>query len=135
MRIGTTIDVIRRYMDNKKSSVYKNGVTTKHIVRQEIAKRWGKEEAKKYNPRKNCFTFDGWIERGYVVQKGEKAIRSWVLLTDKDDEDKKYPKNVFLFYKKQVKKLTKKEMDVILKSGRFVKVPKRGIIRKYKNNP
>jgi hypothetical protein len=48
-----------------------------------------------------------WLSKGYVVNKGEKAIRSMTLVEvkeGKDAETKPYPKTVYLFYIKQVKR-------------------------------
>jgi hypothetical protein len=89
---------------------------TADAVRQEIARRWGDEEAAKYDPLTNCFTIQTWNKLGYRVKKGEKAIRSitYVEATDqpetineddkKEQEVRKYPKTVYLFYRTQVEK-------------------------------
>src|SRR5712691_10415329 len=81
-------------------------------VREEIARRYGDEEAEEYDPQANCFTLPTWNKLGYVVRKGEKAIRSITLIEKKDLNAKegeqseviRYPKTVYLFYVKQVKK-------------------------------
>jgi len=91
---------------------WKGSEQTAHAVRQEIAIRWGEEEAQKYDPRQNCFTFRTWRAKGYHVKKGEKAIRSITLIEKEDPhakegesyEKKTYPKTVYLFYIKQVEK-------------------------------
>jgi antirestriction protein ArdC len=91
---------------------------TADAVRQEIARRWGEEEAKQHDPLTNCFTIQTWNKLGYRVKKGEKAIRSitYVEATDQaettneneDEEDEQnvrtYPKTVYLFYRTQVEK-------------------------------
>jgi hypothetical protein len=89
---------------------------TADAVREEIARRWGDEEAAKYDPLTNCFTIQTWNKLGYRVKKGEKAIRSitYVEATDQsetineDEEDEQnvrtYPKTVYLFYRTQVEK-------------------------------
>lgn len=94
-------------------AVWRGSEKTAASVKEEIARRWGNEEAEKYDPRKNCFTYRSWQQKGYQVKKGEKAIRSQTLVevTDPDVKDvkdakqavtAKYPKTVFLFYYKQV---------------------------------
>jgi hypothetical protein len=90
-------------------AVWRGSEKTAAMVKDEIARRWGNEEAEKYDPRKNCFTYRTWQQKGYQVKKGEKAIRSQTLVevTDPDAKDAtkavaKYPKTVFLFYYKQV---------------------------------
>jgi len=103
-------------MNNKPKSEelaqWKGSLNTANAVRQEIAKRWGSEEAKHYDPLKNCFTFKTWLAKGYHVKKGEKAIRSMTLVEKEDPnaekgevtEKRTYPKTVYLFYIKQVEK-------------------------------
>ena len=82
---------------------------TSDLVRNQIAERWGAEEAKRYNPRENCLTFKVWLENGYAVRKGEKAIKSFIIVEKKDEKTgeviEKRLKNIFLFYEKQVEKL------------------------------
>jgi hypothetical protein len=89
---------------------------TADAVRQEIARRWGDEEAARYDPLTNCFTIQTWNKLGYRVKKGEKAIRSVTYIkgadqaadTEEEDEEEadvvKYPKTVYLFYRTQVEK-------------------------------
>src|SRR5258708_8747004 len=99
-------------MTNLMLAVWKGSEKTALAVRNEIAKRWGTEEAEKYDPLKNCFTLKTWGAKGYRVRKGEKAIRSTTLLEVKDRDSKdgtkeivsKSPNNVYLFYDKQVEK-------------------------------
>jgi antirestriction factor ArdC-like protein len=89
---------------------------TADAVREEISRRWGEEEAAKYDPLTNCFTIQTWNKLGYRVKKGEKAIRSITYVEAKDqaetireDEEyepevRTYPKTVYLFYRIQVEK-------------------------------
>jgi hypothetical protein len=52
-------------------------------------------------------TFDKWIERGYCVQKGQKAVTSVVtfIVVEKDGEKKKRPWSSHLFHISQVAEL------------------------------
>ena len=79
---------------------------TSDLVRKQIAKRWGEDEAKRYNPYENCLTFKSWLKNGYVVRKGETAIRSFIFIEKKDKKTgaviEKRPKTIYLFYEKQV---------------------------------
>ena len=89
---------------------------TADAVREVIKRRWGDEEAAKYDPLTNCFTIQTWNKLGYRVKKGEKAIRSityaevpdqaTVLDADAEEEPevRTYPKTVYLFYRTQVEK-------------------------------
>ncbi len=92
-------------------AVWRGSIKTADAVREEIARRYGEQEAARYDPRVNCFTFQTWKAKGYYVRKGEKAIRSMTLLEvpeedqdGKEPEVHKYPKTVYLFYIKQVEK-------------------------------
>lgn len=86
---------------------WKGSEQTASHVRQEIANRWGDEEAENYDPLANCFTFRTWRSKGYHVKKGEKGIRSITFKEVEDQETKekkRYPKTVSLFYQRQVEK-------------------------------
>lgn len=91
---------------------WKGSEKTADQVREEIARRYGEEEAKKYDPQINCFTLPTWNRLGFKVRKGEKSIRSMTLIEEKDPKAKEgeqtekrtYPKTVYLFYIKQVEK-------------------------------
>ena len=95
------------------TGVYQGSLKNKEMVEFQIAKRWGKKEVEKYNPRKNCFTYLTWQKKGYQIKKGEKALKSvtWIRKQVIDDETNKvtrtfsFPKVINLFYKKQVKKV------------------------------
>ena len=101
-------------MTQQKIALWRGSEKTADQVREEIARRYGEEEAEEYDPQTNCFTLPTWNKLGYVVRKGEKAIRSMTLIEKADPNAKegeqteaiKYPKTVYLFYIKQV---TKKE--------------------------
>ena len=79
---------------------------TSSMVRSQIAERWGAEEAKRYDPQKNCLTFSAWRENGCIVRKGEKALKSFIVVEKKDKETgeviAKHLKTIHLFYEKQV---------------------------------
>ena len=83
---------------------------TFNLVQKQIAERWGEEEAGRYNPKENCLTFKKWLANGYVVRKGEKAIKSFVIVEKKDKETgeiiERLPKTINLFYEKQVEPKT-----------------------------
>ncbi len=79
---------------------------TSDLVRKQIAERWGEDEAKRYNPFANCFTFNGWLKNGYVVRKDEKAIRSFIVIEKKDKKTgavvERRLKTIYLFFDVQV---------------------------------
>lgn len=93
------------------TSVWKGSRYTAKSVAGQIAARFGEAELNNYDPLMNCFTFHGWKQRGYFVKKGEKAIKSITFIkvsklnADTGEiERHSYPKNVCLFYIKQVEK-------------------------------
>ena len=82
---------------------------TSDLVRKQIAQRWGADEAKRYDPRENCLTYNVWLAKGYVVRQGERAINSFIVVEKKDEKTgevvERRLKNISLFYEKQVDKL------------------------------
>lgn len=89
------------------ASNYKGSQKTFELVADQIKKRFGESEASNYNPYSNCLSFKSWLERGYRVRRGEKAIKSITFIEKKeaDGSIKKYPKTVNLFYYLQVEKI------------------------------
>jgi len=88
-------------------SNYQGSQKTFEKVKEEIRQRWGSDEAEKYDPFSNCLTFHVWSTNGYKVKKGEKSIRSIVIVEKKDDQGqviKSWPKKIHLFYQTQVEK-------------------------------
>ena len=90
--------------DKKITSNWSGSEVTETLVRNQIAKRWGADEAERYNPKVNCMTIGLWNKNGYRVKSGEKAIKSFIVVEKKDkkgDVVKKYPKTINLFYDTQ----------------------------------
>ena len=95
-------------MDNQITSAWTGSEKTSDFVRKQIFDRWGKDEASNYDPKSNCLTYNRWLENGYRVKKGEKAIKSFIFIEKKDKKDEvvgRYPKNINLFYICQVEKV------------------------------
>lgn len=97
---------------------WQGSLKTVQLVRSQIAERWGEEEAERYNPETNCFTYNTWRAKGYHVKKGEKALCSFTLVTKFGEQDEhgtaqdggeKFPKGVYLFYYLQVEKNEEKK--------------------------
>lgn len=94
--------------DQKITSNWTGSKTTSDMVRKQILDRWGEKEADRYNPQGNCLTFKKWLENGYRVKKGEKAIKSFIVIEKKDKKGEvisKHPRTINLFYQKQVEKV------------------------------
>ncbi len=89
-------------------SNWTGSATTADLVRKQIIARWGESEANNYDPKSNCLTYNSWLKVGYKVRKGEKAIKSFIVVEQKDKDNKiicKYPKQINLFYVRQVDKV------------------------------
>ncbi|MFH1292198.1 MAG: hypothetical protein ABIH87_03300 [bacterium] len=81
---------------------------TSEYVRRQILTRWGEEEANNYDPKSNCLTFNRWLKNGFKVKKGEKALKSFIVIEQKDQYGKvirQLPKRISLFYACQVEKI------------------------------
>ncbi len=89
-------------------SSWKGSENTAESVRKQILSRWGEEEAGKYDPKCNCLTFKQWHAHGYLVKKGEKALKSITIIEKRNEKGEvveKYPKTVNLFYVRQVEEM------------------------------
>jgi hypothetical protein len=97
-------------------SFWKGSEHTAAMVAAQIEERWGEEEAEKYDPETNCFTFQTWKLKGFSVKKGEHGLLSSTIITKKGEEDSgdggkptTYPKRVWLFYYLQVEPTAERE--------------------------
>jgi len=95
---------------------WQGSLKTEAMVRSQIEKRWGSTEAKRYDPLKNCFTFQTWKNRGFQVKKGEHGLLSMTYIhkktVDENDENKvvntySYPHKTIVFYDLQVQSMSK----------------------------
>ncbi|NCN25429.1 hypothetical protein COT94_01955 [Candidatus Falkowbacteria bacterium CG10_big_fil_rev_8_21_14_0_10_37_14] len=95
-------------------STWTGSADTYNVVRKQIAERWGEAESARYNPKANCLTFKQWLNNGYRVKKGEKALKSYTFVALKNDQDeiiKTFQRTVNLFYDKQVELIEKTEIN------------------------
>ena len=93
-----------------KKTNYRGSEKTREMIKNQLIERYGEDEANLYNPEENVRTYKSWKEEGFLVKKGEKALRSVTFVEVEDKSGNiinKYPKNVCLFYIKQVEKITK----------------------------
>jgi hypothetical protein len=90
---------------------WKGSTKTYEHVKQEIAQRWGPEEAEKYDPLVNCFTLSVWNSKGYMVNEGERAIQSYTFVDENVTDEAGETKTIHvkhmvnLFFSKQVHKI------------------------------
>lgn len=88
-------------------SPYKGSEQTYKMVKEQIAERWGKEAAEAFDPSRDAMPFSSWLNYGYRVKKGEKALKSITFLEAKDDlgeVEKKIRRSINLFHRRQVEK-------------------------------
>ena len=90
-----------------KKTNYTGNSETATKVRSQIEERFGKIEAKKYNPFINCRTFNNWLKNGFRVKHGQRSLKSFVIISFKDKNGKviKKRKTINLFYVLQVEAL------------------------------
>jgi hypothetical protein len=95
-------------MENAIVSNWTGSVNTAELVRKQIFDRFGQDEANNYDPKSNCLTFNQWLKQGYRVKRGQKALRSFIVINEKDEKGqvvRKYVQTVKLFYIRQVEKI------------------------------
>ena len=82
---------------------------TYKMVYNQIAARWGEDFARRFDPARNCRTYRGWLECGFRVRRGEKALKSVTYVpVEKDGEVVDlYRKTVNLFYFPQLVRIIK----------------------------
>ena len=86
-------------------STYKGSERTYEDVREQLRKRFGDDVADEYDPYSDCMTFSSWLAQGYIVRKGQKALKSITIVEVRDKDDKivkKICRNVKLFHRRQV---------------------------------
>jgi len=107
---GTSIKEIM----NSPVSNWTGSETTKTMIEQQIRERWGESELKNYNPMHSARTFQGWLNLGYRVKKGERALKSITYVEGKDEEGNitrrmRRPCNIYYF--RQVQKIDNNKSD------------------------
>jgi cell division protein FtsX len=93
-------------------TAYTGSETTRAMIEEQIKERWGETEVKNFDPRHSARTFKSWVNLGYRVKKSEKALKSITYVEVKDAEGnvtKKYKRPCFLFYYRQVEKITNED--------------------------
>lgn len=104
---------IKEILEGPEISNFSGSEKTRSIVEEEIVKRWGQGELRNYDPLRSTLTAKSWIMKfNMIPKKGEKAIRSFVVLETRDPKDPtkvvKRIKSVYLFHYRQVTELAKK---------------------------
>ena len=104
---------IKEILEGPEISNFSGSDKTKSIVEAEILKRWGPSELKNYDPLRSTLTAKKWIQKfSMIPKKGEKAIRSFVVLETRDKKDPtkviKRIKSIYLFHYRQVTELARK---------------------------
>jgi len=98
--------------------LWKGSIRNATIAINAIAAKYGEEEAQKYDPKGNCFTFKTWRSKGYTVKRGEHAICripnkvTKVTLVNGKRKEEEIFKHTSLFYYLQVTKLEDKQQII-----------------------
>jgi len=90
-------------------TAYTGSETTRAMIEEQIKERWGETEVKNFDPRHSARTFKSWVSLGYRIRKNEKALKSITFVEVKDSQGnitRKYKRPCFLFYYRQVEKIT-----------------------------
>lgn len=93
---------------NSPATPFSGSSLTFNMVAEQIEQRFGSKERKVFDPKHNCRTFAGWLQLGWRVKKGEKALRSVTFVEVKDADGnivKRFPRKISLFYYRQVEKI------------------------------
>ena len=99
---------IKKEILNSPVTEYKGSEKTKAMVEEQIKNRWGEAEVKNLNCYQNLRTYRSWENLGYRPKKGSRSIRSVTVVEKKDPAGNiisKYPREVCLFYYRQVEKI------------------------------
>lgn len=97
----------KNLMNNLNPTNYRGSIENYLAVLEQIRNRWGDDEAKKYDPKRNARTYNAWREAGFRVKRGETALKSitFIPVEDKSGETVNvYKKTVNLFYYLQLEK-------------------------------
>ena len=97
---------------NSSLSEYTGSETTKSIVEDAIREKYGEAELRNLDCYHNTRTFHSWAKLGFKIRRGEKAIKSITFVEQKDANGnilRKYRRPVFLFYYRQVEKISQTE--------------------------
>ncbi|MCX6713271.1 MAG: hypothetical protein NTY66_03640 [Candidatus Vogelbacteria bacterium] len=84
---------------------YRGSPHTYEDVKKQIAERFGVDVAERFDPYMDARSFKSWIQLGFVVRRGERALSSLVIVEKKDKDGnviRKYPKRISLFHRLQV---------------------------------
>lgn len=88
-------------------SPYKGSEQTYEMVKEQIAERWGEDAAEEFDPTRDAMPFACWLNYGYRVRKGEKALKSITFIEAKNEKgevERKIRRTISLFHRRQVEK-------------------------------
>jgi hypothetical protein len=106
MRARLTAYAMKSFKDAVRSP-YQGSEATYELVREQIRERYGDEAAEDFDPYTDAMPFASWVSQGYMVRKGEKALKSVTFVEVKDEKGgvvKKIRRTVNLFHRHQVEK-------------------------------
>ncbi len=94
-------------MNNLNPTNYRGSVDNYLAVMEQIRHRWGDEEAKRYDPKRNARTYTAWREAGFRVKRGETALKSITFIPIENERGEvvnTYKKTISLFYYLQLER-------------------------------
>ncbi|MDO8571437.1 MAG: hypothetical protein Q7R79_02060 [bacterium] len=88
-------------------SPYRGSEKTCEMVREQLRERYGDECADEFDPYTDAAPFSSWLAAGFVVSRGQRALKSITFIDAKDEkgEVKKIRRTVNLFHRRQVEKV------------------------------
>ena len=95
---------IKQVISENELTTFRGSETTRALVEKQIVKRWGKEEAKNFDPYRSVRSFSSWLNLNFRVKKGEKALKSFTIVESRDEKGNamKIKRTCSLFYYLQV---------------------------------
>ena len=98
---------IKEVMDTP--TPYSGSSHTFALVADQVEERFGPKARKEFDPYHTCRTFAGWLQLGYRVKKGQKALQSVTYVEKKDAVGnivERFPRKISLFLLDQVEKVS-----------------------------
>src|SRR3989344_8447109 len=94
---------------NKIVSPWRGSEASEEAVRMQLRAKYGDECADSFRASADAMPFLSWASYGYKVRKGEHSLKTFTVVEIKNDKDeviRKIRRNVNLFHKLQVEKVS-----------------------------
>ena len=100
---------VKDAIDSSFLSPWRGSEVSEEAVRTQLRERYGDECADSFRASTDAMPFLSWASYGYKVRKGEHALKTFTVVEIKNDKDeviRKIRRNVNLFHKLQVEKVS-----------------------------